>query len=120
LQRNDEKGFWAHEFDKHGSCANSTFIKNEHDYFASSIKLQKQINLVNMLAQGGITPGSSPIPANNVFQAVQAVTGSSPQLHCIGQKLVELRVCVDKNLQYTNCDQHEANCGSTITLPNFK
>jgi ribonuclease T2 len=116
LERNDEKGFWAHEFDKHGSCSTSTYIQNEHDYFSTSIKLQSQISLANMLNQGGVTPGGS-YSSSQIFQAVQSVTGASPQLHCIGKKLVELRVCVDKNLRYTNCDQHEANCGSTIDLP---
>lgn len=118
LERNDEKGFWSHEFDKHGSCATSTYINGEHDYFAASIKLQSQINLVNMLSQGGVRSGGS-YPATQVYQAVQTATGTAPQLHCIGTKLVELRVCVDKNLNYTNCDQSEANCGSTISLPNF-
>lgn len=116
LERNDEQGFWSHEYTKHGSCSNSTYIHDEHDYFSRSIGLQKQVDLVTILKNGGVTPGGT-YSATQVFQAVQAVTNSSPQLHCIGQKLVELRVCVDKNLAYTNCDQHEANCPSTISMP---
>ncbi|RZC80170.1 hypothetical protein C5167_042745 [Papaver somniferum] len=40
--------FWGHEWNKHGTCSESCL--NQHDYFASALKLKRKINLLRILA----------------------------------------------------------------------
>ncbi|KAI3900691.1 hypothetical protein MKW98_009301 [Papaver atlanticum] len=43
--------FWGHEWNKHGTCSESCL--NQHDYFASALKLKRKINLLRILANSG-------------------------------------------------------------------
>jgi len=112
--------FWRYQFRKHGTCAYSPNIKNEHDYFSQALKLQKQLDLPTILNSAGITPGET-YPASSVLMAIKAVTKKTPQLTCLGDELTlkELRVCYDKNLAYIHCDpvMYGSRCGRTIYLP---
>jgi ribonuclease T2 len=110
--------FWWHEYWKHGTCATSRYIKNMHDYFAESLKLQQKLDLPAILENAGITPGETYI-ASDIIGAIQAVTGALPSLTCKNDEVLhEVRICYDKNLAYTNCwPEYRKPCSRAILYP---
>lgn len=44
--------FWGHEWDKHGTCSES--VLNQHSYFATTLGLKNEINLLQALKSAGM------------------------------------------------------------------
>lgn len=44
--------FWSHEWEKHGTCAESEL--DQREYFESALKLKEKSNLLQFLKQAGI------------------------------------------------------------------
>ena len=53
-----DKSFWAHEWEKHGTCALDIF-ENEYDYFNKTISLNRDLGLASALRAAGIVPGDT-------------------------------------------------------------
>ena len=45
--------FWSHEWEKHGTCAESEEI-DQHGYFEAALKLKEKANLLQALKSAGI------------------------------------------------------------------
>ena len=43
--------FWAHEWEKHGTCSES--ILDQHGYFQAALNLRRQVNLLQALKNAG-------------------------------------------------------------------
>lgn len=43
--------FWAHEWNKHGTCSQS--VLTQHQYFEAALNFKKQTNLLQVLKDGG-------------------------------------------------------------------
>lgn len=48
---NDGVHFWTHEWEKHGTCAESEL--DQHDYFEAALKLKQKANLLHALTNAG-------------------------------------------------------------------
>lgn len=48
---NDGVHFWTHEWEKHGTCAESEL--DQHDYFEAGLKLKQKANLLHALTNAG-------------------------------------------------------------------
>lgn len=113
--------FHNHEWTKHGSCwANDMNGANPiDDYFRKSIELGLRYNAYNALEKGGVTPGK----AYTVSQIVKALTLSykpgSFGLVCSQKGLKEVRICLDRNYQLTECPANvgKFNCGGNVQFP---
>jgi ribonuclease T2 len=114
-------GFWQHEWDKHGTCL-TTYEKSvagtvttQHDYFAKSLELRRDCNVLAALKSVGITPGTS--AALSDFQsAITSYCGNRAHLDCSGSDLSEAWICYDKDFNQMDCLLADT-CPSTVTLP---
>lgn len=43
--------FWSHEWEKHGTCAESEL--DQRDYFDTALKLKQKVNLLKALKDAG-------------------------------------------------------------------
>jgi len=129
----DPSDFWSHEYEKHGTCAESDpLMASEYQFFSTAIKLsQNMFPLVEVLAKGGIVPSDSKLYNLNTFQQViQNGIGAFPLMTCSqdyeGNVQVDrIQFCVSKSLQLYTCNSavtnkiiENGNCGSgTISFP---
>ena len=52
-----QNGFWAHEWNKHGSCLlGEPDFQSEFDYFERGLQWLKSFNMYNVLAENNIKP----------------------------------------------------------------
>jgi len=123
--------FWAHEYNKHGTCATSLpALGDELKFFSGALHLRSVYDATQALAAGGITPSNSNsyTPAQ-VIAAVQGVYGAQPVLGCsysnsLGEEvLVEIGLCIGTNLRIFECDPRvyakglERSCGNSFYFP---
>jgi ribonuclease T2 len=47
--------FWSHEWEKHGTCAESEL--DQHEYFEKALKLKEKMNLLQILKNAGNKTG---------------------------------------------------------------
>ncbi|XP_033642302.1 ribonuclease Oy-like [Asterias rubens] len=107
--------FWAHEWDKHGTCASSLpALYGEHNYFGSTLKMHSHFNIDSILSAAEIVPSkTSNYTRDAIFNAIKAGAGGMPDLTCyqknlhdgsgIQQYLAEVRLCIDKTFKPMDC-----------------
>jgi len=119
------QSFWAHEYNKHGTCATSLpALGNELKFFSGALNLRNLYDATQALASAGITPSNSNMYTSaQVTAAVQSVYGAAPVLGCsysndLGEDvLVEIALCIGKDLRIFQCDPRvyskgiERSCG---------
>jgi len=104
----NNQGFWAHEWEKHGTCSEFSQL----EYFEQSINLQIKNNVKSALATSWITPSSSNTYfSSSIIQAVKTSNGATPVIHCSGNLLTEVGICLQKSsLNVMDCpDSINAN-----------
>ncbi|XP_031833190.1 ribonuclease Oy [Nomia melanderi] len=121
----DSYSLWKHEWEKHGTCAAVLpELSNEQKYFEEGLALLSQYDMKNVLAQANIVPGYQ-YAATDIFNAVQQVLGASPVIVCRRDRdsgdsyLFEIRICLSKSLELTNCDsvtEFPTNCGESTSV----
>lgn len=119
--------FWAHEWDKHGTCATS----NEYAYFGAGLRLLLSLDPAAGLSAGGIIPGASYSP-QQIVGALSAWRGVAPVITCAGyntpwsgknqatQSLQEIIFCLDVLMSPMGCPRcilEEGNCGLSVYVP---
>lgn len=105
------EAFWAHEYEKHGSCAEDVF-PTELDYFNSTLRLHLSHNLESALAEGGVVPSAhARYSSAQMVTAIKHGIGSEPLVHCSGGKLTEIWMCVNEKLEFEDCDNACPNAG---------
>lgn len=90
--RGDDESFWAHEWDKHGTCINTLepgcytgYTPQEEvvDYFNITVSLFKALPTYETLANAGIVPSTSRTYTSRQIQdAISAVMGNEVTIKC--------------------------------------
>ncbi|CAL1531266.1 unnamed protein product [Lymnaea stagnalis] len=107
----DRTSLWAHEWDKHGTCAYSLpTLRGEFVYFTQVLKLYHQQDLIGALAKANIVPSDSKqYNINDIFNAVNSIYGTSPVISCVTDTkehyLAEIWLCFEKNLTRADCEE---------------
>jgi len=117
--------FWSHEWDKHGTCAESlTSLDNEFNYFSEALNLMENFNVMNALQSAGITPSNSQTyTETQIVTAVYNTFGVKPLLSCTnvtgGIGLDYVQFCITKSLTSEPCPTgNDDSCnGAQILLP---
>lgn len=116
--------FWAHEWTKHGTCAESLFSR-EVDYFNTTLRLHAENNLERALLRAGIQPDSHiTYTSEDISVAIEEELGAQPLVHCTSGKLNEVWMCFDEKLQLEDCnkactgpDCQNTNCATPMIIP---
>ncbi|XP_078180258.1 extracellular ribonuclease LE-like [Carex rostrata] len=121
---NDGTNFWAHEWEKHGTCAESVF--DEYRYFKTALDLKTQLNLLQSLQSAGIQPDGGSYSLMSIKNAIEESVGYAPYIECNGDKsgnsqLYQVYLCVDSSgSQLIECPIFpRGKCGSQIEFPSF-
>lgn len=96
--RDDGLRFWAHEWEKHGTCSESEL--DQHDYFEAGLKLKQKTNLLQALENAGIKPNDDFYSLESIREAIKEGMGHVPGLMCNvdpsgKSQLLEVYLCVD-------------------------
>ncbi|XP_044952005.1 ribonuclease 1-like [Hordeum vulgare subsp. vulgare] len=117
--------FWAHEWEKHGTCAQNLF--NEHGYFQTALHLRDQLRVLDALASAGVAPDGGYYTLSAVKGAIQQGTGFEPFVECNrdesgNSQLYQLYFCVDARASgFVECPVQPGGrpCGDRIEFPAF-
>jgi ribonuclease T2 len=118
--------FWAHEFNKHGTCAVSNhYFSGTLDYFSSTLTLNQNYNLLSALAASGITPSNTKkYTGAAINNAIYNDFGADPLIHCSSGRLTEIWQCFDENLNLEDCNTacygsscQNIDCSQSILIP---
>ncbi|XP_037477377.1 ribonuclease 3-like [Triticum dicoccoides] len=122
---NDGLRFWAHEWEKHGTCAQNLF--NEHGYFQAALRLRGQLRVLDALATAGISPDGGYYTMGAIKGAIQEGTGFAPHVDCNrdesgNSQLFQLYFCVHADAsRFVECPIQPGGrpCGNRIEFPAF-
>ena len=114
LTSSSPNSFWEHEWDKHGTCAQSdSKLASEHDFFAATLGLSETYELGSYLSSAGIVPSSDKYyTAAQMSSAIQSQIGVQPLIMCThgdnmlgdDEDLAAIALCVDKDVNLMHCD----------------
>lgn len=117
--------FWAHEWNKHGTCAESTFSK-QSDYFQAALDLKEQTNLLQALKNEGIEPNDKFYNLEDMKQAFEKGTGFEAWIECNhddegNSQILQVYMCVDTTgKKLIKCPViPRGNCASRVQFPKF-
>ncbi|KAL3501422.1 hypothetical protein ACH5RR_035871 [Cinchona calisaya] len=120
----DSLSFWAHEWNKHGTCSES--ILDQHDYFAAALLLKRQFNLLQILKNAGIQPNGQYYRLDSIEAAIRGGIGYTPYIECNvdlsgNSQLYQVYLCVDASgSTIVECPVlPRSKCGSRIEFPPF-
>eukprot|EP00200_Dunaliella_tertiolecta_P004533 CAMPEP_0202345678 /NCGR_PEP_ID=MMETSP1126-20121109/4811_1 /ASSEMBLY_ACC=CAM_ASM_000457 /TAXON_ID=3047 /ORGANISM="Dunaliella tertiolecta, Strain CCMP1320" /LENGTH=355 /DNA_ID=CAMNT_0048937011 /DNA_START=55 /DNA_END=1120 /DNA_ORIENTATION=+ len=104
MNSRDSDGFWAHEWNKHGTCALSS-LPNEHAYFKAILDLNAKYDLEIPLRKAGIVPSEDKkYPAEQFKSVIKGAYGADFDIHCTSHgELTEVWMCFDKQLNPIDC-----------------
>lgn len=112
--------FWAHEYEKHGTCAEDVF-PSELAFFNGTLAVRAAFDVVPALAKGGITPSNTKGFTLSAFRkAVAAAYGQYPSVQCDSAgNIGVVTYCVGKDLGLIACPPvtPDACSASTLYLP---
>ncbi|KAJ6322392.1 hypothetical protein OIU77_012278 [Salix suchowensis] len=91
--------FWSHEWEKHGTCAESEEI-DQHGYFEAALKLKEKANLLQALRNAGIQPDDEFYDLGSIKEAIKDATGFTPGIECNidpskNSQIYQVFMCVD-------------------------
>ena len=112
--------FWKHEYEKHGTCAESIpQLSTQLGFFKTTLSLVQQYNFIPLLAAGGITPSDyNSVSTKDASAAIKSAFGGTPSFSCDDSGNVEaVALCFDKSLNPTDCTGMEGSCGSSFNYP---
>jgi ribonuclease T2 len=103
---NSEPSFWAHEWNKHGTCASILpNFETQQQYFEATMALLQKLQVTAALERHSIVPHESEkYQVSALKEALKKELGAEPSVTC-GDKghINELRFCVTKDLQLFEC-----------------
>ncbi|KAJ9563786.1 hypothetical protein OSB04_008946 [Centaurea solstitialis] len=118
--------FWRHEWEKHGTCAESVF--DEHGYFEAGLSLKKKANLLGALEHAGITPDDGKFhKMEEIRDAITKGVGYAPYIECNvdssgNYQLYQVFQCVDASAtDFIECPVFPRGgaCGNDVEFPSF-
>ncbi|PIA63856.1 hypothetical protein AQUCO_00201287v1 [Aquilegia coerulea] len=116
--------FWAHEWEKHGTCSYPVF-KDEYNYFLATINLYLKYNITEILIENGYVPSNTEkYPLGGIVSAIQNAVRATPQLECRNGAVEELHLCFYKNFEPRDCvtkgnSLTSKACPRYVSLPEF-
>ncbi|KNA22870.1 hypothetical protein SOVF_029790 [Spinacia oleracea] len=119
---NDGIQFWAHEWEKHGTCS----ALDQHAYFQTTLDLKNQVNLLQSLTSAGIEPNGNTYSLESIKDAIKQDVGYTPFVECNNDssgnsQLYQIYHCVDNSAsKLIECPVFpRGRCGSQIEFPTF-
>ncbi|GAA0174692.1 endoribonuclease [Lithospermum erythrorhizon] len=117
--------FWTHEWEKHGTCAES--ILDMRSYFETALDLKKKANLLQALKNAGIHPKNGEFHSlESIKEAIKEGVGHTPYIECNtdssrNQQLYQVYLCVDTSAsKFIDCPVFpHGKCGSKIQFPSL-
>ncbi|KAJ8760885.1 hypothetical protein K2173_021923 [Erythroxylum novogranatense] len=116
--------FWSHEWEKHGTCAESEL--GQRDYFEAALKLKQKANLLQALKNAGIKPDDEFYDLDSIEEAIKGAVGFTPGLECnVDQsknaQLFQVYLCVDTSVSaFIECPiLPRGRCQSRVQFPKF-
>nr|WBU10573.1 S-RNase 24 [Camellia oleifera] len=117
--------FWGHEWNKHGTCAESVF--DQHSYFQTALDLKSKANLLQALTTAGIRPNGKFYHLESIKEAIRETVGVTPYIECNvdtsgNHQLYQVYMCVDSSgSNFIKCPvlPHSHPGGSKIEFPSF-
>lgn len=117
LSDGSNEAFWAHEYEKHGTCATDVF-PTEFDFFSGTLALYKKYESVLGDSIAGFVGGKA--YADDIFDAIQNATGFKPQLSCYDSKLSLVALCFgDGDLAIQDCPYQSSGCDDSVSVPSM-
>ncbi|KAL5722821.1 ribonuclease T2 [Ranunculus cassubicifolius] len=120
----DGMTFWAHEWNKHGTCSESSL--DQHGYFASALDLKQKVDLLGALKNASIQPDGKLYSLTSISQAIAQATGFTPGIECNvdesgNNQLYQIYMCVDTSgSSLIECPVlPRGQCASEIAFPEF-
>ncbi|KAL0408698.1 UNVERIFIED_CONTAM: Ribonuclease 1 [Sesamum radiatum] len=120
----DSLSFWAHEWDKHGTCSQS--VLDQHDYFATALNLKQQLNLLQILGDAGIEPNGEAYSLSSIKDAIKGGSGYEAWIECNSdesgnRQLYQVYMCLDASASnIIDCPVFpHGKCTTTIEFPPF-
>lgn len=119
---NSNRGFWAHEWRKHGTCSrNVPSLRGETSYFGTTLKLAKQLPLLEALSKSGIQPSDDPqrgaYESGDILRALAPLSQNKVvQIECDYELqqptpiLTGINFCFDSQLKPADCPQTWRKC----------
>lgn len=108
-------GFWTHEWDKHGTCAQSLpALQGELNFFNMGITLNKKFNILEMLSP--LVPSLEGYDLVTLQSRFKSVLGAEPAYSCFYEKkygvqyLKQIDICLDKSFAVVDCKHSSGGC----------
>jgi ribonuclease T2 len=110
----DDDTFYAHEWEKHGTCwQDSDGNQREEDFFTKALAVAHQVDVYAALATGGVTPRSEPYTYDDIKNALNTAFGDV-MVQCQSDNLNEVQVCLDLKYNPMNCPNATISCNENI------
>jgi len=110
-------GFWTHEWDKHGTCAQSLpALQGEYNFFNMGLILNKKLNTLRMLSDQNYPPRIEGYDYPTMKKAFTDALGAEPTFGCFYQKkygtqyLMQIDICLDKSFEVVDCKRSSGGC----------
>ncbi|KAI5679023.1 hypothetical protein M9H77_09973 [Catharanthus roseus] len=115
--------FWAHEWERHGTCS----LLNENNYFQAALDLKEKANLLQVLKDARIEPNGDFYSLESIKEAIRKGLGYTSFVQCNvdiwqNQQLYQVYLCVDKFAkEFIDCPilPRGRSCGLEIEFPPF-
>ncbi|KAJ1429535.1 Ribonuclease T2-like [Sesbania bispinosa] len=120
--RGGKGSFWAHEWEKHGTCAYPV-IRNEYDYFLITLNVYFKYNVTRVLNEAGYVPSNTEkYPLGGIISAIENAFHASPLIVCSKDAVEELRLCFYKDFKPRDCAvgpdlTSKGSCPKYVSLP---
>lgn len=108
------RGFWAHEWERHGTCAQGV-VRGEHAFFAAVLGLHRTLRIEDALSDAGIGPSSDDTyDGRALHKALKEGLGTYHHIFCdMHGNLAEIWSCIGLDLKPFDCSvQSPATLGS--------
>lgn len=111
--------FWTHEWLKHGTCSRDVkSLKGELNYFGTTLKMAKQLPILESLKKFNIAPDDSKkYSSSDILKALEPIGGGKViQLDCDLEHhqpipvLTGVAFCFDANLLPADCPPSKTRC----------
>lgn len=123
LTSNNNRGFWSHEWLKHGTCSkNAPNMMGELNYFSETLSQTKRLRVLDTLKASGINPSRSKVYRSvDIQNALRQVTrGARVQIDCdleVHQRvpiLTGINFCYDRSMNFVDCRPNKSRCSREV------
>lgn len=123
----NSRGFWSHEWLKHGTCLRDIKqLQGEQKFFGTTINILKQLPVLDTLVKSGIVPGDKKVyNSRDIQNALRQLTGGKSmkvdcdlEAHQPVPLLKGVNFCFDTSLNFTDCPPSKSRCQRQVMFLN--